>query len=63
LTVKQGLFANAAKDKVVTKEAGGIKNESGNKLMSHHEFIFGKKQGLETDFVDVNSKRDFPTLS
>ena len=30
--------------------------------MSHHEFIFGKKQGLETEFVDVNSKKDFPTL-
>lgn len=29
--------------------------------MSHHEFLFGKKQ--DVDYVDVTSKNDFPTLS
>jgi hypothetical protein len=41
---------------------GGIKQETNAKLMSHHEFIFGRRQGLEGDVVNVNSKKDFPTL-
>ena len=32
-------------------------------FVPHTELLFGKKPGeKDTDFVDVNSERDFPTL-
>jgi hypothetical protein len=64
VTVKQGLIGvqkkPAAKKEVDTD--GAVIRKTDNKLLSHHEFIFGKNNSLESDVVNVNSDKDFPML-
>jgi hypothetical protein len=64
VTVKQGLIS-VPKKPTVKKEVdtcGAVIRKTDNKLLSHHEFIFGKNNSLESDVVNVNSDKDFPML-
>ena len=62
--MKQGLIG-VPKKPTVKKEVdtgGAVIRKTDNKLLSHHEFIFGKNNSLESDVVNVNSDKDFPML-
>jgi len=48
--------------KPAEKKPQGLKQEEA-KFVTHNEFIFGKKPSdRDSDFVDVNNEKDFPTL-
>ena len=34
-----------------------------DKLISEHDYLFGRKREEESKIIDVMSKQDFPTLS